>query len=587
MIKIVAALAAVAMVCAATASAAKVSVSPAFFLTANVPAGWSMMERVEADVEVPVVFAIKLRNVDELHRHIDEISDPTHERWGRHMTVDEINEVTSDWEATGRVYAWIMSRGVPATAVTLSRGGDFVRVTLPAAQAERLLDASLHRFRHDVSGAEAIRTPVYRLPGSIRNLVDFVSVSTLFPTVRPSNPTVHEVPLAAEGEPIPAGYMTPQVYAKGYGMDDLTVATEQATQSVYENLGQSYDENDLAGFQEQFGLPRQQVAKVIGPNTPSACAENANNCIEALLDVEYIMALAQGSPTTYWSLPNGQQPFLDWITAVAADDDAPLVHSISYGDVEVMGDPDVFRRFCDEVGKLGARGISVFVASGDDGVANFPARQDPSKCGFSPSFPATCPYVTAVGATQGVEDGSAEIACSSDTGGGITTGGGFSTVFDQPKYQADAVQKYLQGAPNLPPTSDFASTGRGYPDIASAGHNFVTYIGGKLSAGSGTSASTPSVAAMITLVNGLRIEQGKAALGFLNPTLYQLASSNPSVYNDITSGNNRCCAGGPQGGQGAAVCCDNGFYCTSGWDPLTGHGSLNFQELKTALLALP
>ena len=38
------------------------------------------------------------------------------------------------------------------------------------------------------------------------------------------------------------------------------------------------------------------------------------------------------------------------------------------------------------------------VASGDDGVANFQARSNPGACGFNPSYPATCPYVTAVGA---------------------------------------------------------------------------------------------------------------------------------------------------------------------------------------------
>ena len=47
--------------------------------------------------------------------------------------------------------------------------------------------------------------------------------------------------------------------------------------------------------------------------------------------------------------------------------------------------------------------------------------QVPGK-GYFPSFPATSPYVTAVGATMGPESGDPEIACQSQLGGVITTG---------------------------------------------------------------------------------------------------------------------------------------------------------------------
>ena len=54
--------------------------------------------------------------------------------------------------------------------------------------------------------------------------------------------------------------------------------------------------------------------------------------------------------------------------------------------------------------KLGLQGVSVFISSGDSGVAG-PADDDNADgclgngTIFSPDFPATCPYVTAVGAT--------------------------------------------------------------------------------------------------------------------------------------------------------------------------------------------
>ena len=76
---------------------------------------------------------------------------------------------------------------------------------------------------------------------------------------------------------------------------------------------------------------------------------------------------------------------------------------MSYGSIAQEDPTNDKARFNVEACKLGARGITVIIASGDDGVANFEARNNASLCGFSPSFPATSPYVTAVGATQGPE----------------------------------------------------------------------------------------------------------------------------------------------------------------------------------------
>jgi len=233
---------------------------------------------------------------------------------------------------------------------------------------------------------------------------------------------------------------------------------------------------------------------------------------------------------------------------------------------------------------LGVRGITVLVSSGDDGVAGNAARSDASQCGFAPSYPASSRFVTAVGATQGPEAGTAEVGESSATGGLITSGGGFSTVWSTPSYQSQAVAAFLANNATgaVPPATLYSSSGRGYPDVALDGHNYKVTVGGQEQIVSGTSASSPVFAGLITLINSVRFDAGKKPLGFLNPALYQLAVSNPSVFNDITQGTNNCAAG-----QGNQICCQYGFSATQGWDPVTGLGSVNFVNLKAALLALP
>jgi tripeptidyl-peptidase-1 len=293
------------------------------------------------------------------------------------------------------------------------------------------------------------------------------------------------------------------------------------------------------------------------------------------LDVEYIMAIAQGAATTYWSIADtANDPFLDWAEALAQTSNLPQVHSISYGGYEDTSNNDM-SVFNTEVQKVGLQGVSVMVATGDDGVANFAASTNASYCGYYPSFPATSPYVTAVGATQGPENGTAEIVCSSITGGGITSGGGFSDVFAQPSYQTSQVAAYFANVATAP-VSGYNQSGRGIPDVSAMGNSYVVAIGGQFYLESGTSASTPVFAGMITMINDARLAAGKSVLGFLNQALYSLDAS---VWNDIVTGDNRCTAN-------TSICCPQGFSASKGWDPVSGLGTPKYQSLKTALLAL-
>jgi len=295
------------------------------------------------------------------------------------------------------------------------------------------------------------------------------------------------------------------------------------------------------------------------------------------------MALAQGAPLTYWSIADEQGDiFLDFIKAVAKTATPPQVFSISYGGPEHLQNQPDMTLFSKEVCKAGLRGVTIFVASGDDGVAGYEARSDPSKCGFVPEYPAAVPYVTTVGATMGpaLIPARDEMVCMSNKGSIITSGGGFSSHFTMPSWQTQAVQTYVQTGPNMPPANKYNGKGRAYPDVASLGNAYNVIVGGQWFQVSGTSAASPVFCGMVTLVNGFREVAGKGPLGFINPILYKV---DKSVYNDVISGTNNCCAGG----QAAPVCCKYGFTAAKGWDAATGWGSLDFPLFAQALQSLP
>ncbi|KAI0016302.1 subtilisin-like protein [Xylariomycetidae sp. FL0641] len=240
------------------------------------------------------------------------------------------------------------------------------------------------------------------------------------------------------------------------------------------------------------------------------------------------------------------------------------VISISYGRGEYHLSDNYSKRQCDEFMKLGLQGISVVIASGDSGILQDRGCSASNLGNYGVQYPTNCPYVTAVGATMLLANGSEAAAKESNW----ASQGGFSNIYDAPSYQADATAAYL--AANPAPFTVPAG-GRGVPDVAALGVNVASISLGNVNQDGGTSAAAPLFAAMLNRVNEERLAAGKATVGFVNPVLYQ----NPAAFNDIVLGDNGMCG------------IVNGFAAAQGWDPVTGLGTPNYPKLLDVFMALP
>lgn len=160
-----------------------------------------------------------------------------------------------------------------------------------------------------------------------------------------------------------------------------------------------------------------------------------------------------------------------------------------------------------------------------------------------------------------------EVACETV----IYSGGGFSNVFALPDYQAGAVKSYLSNYPPPYTSAQYNNSGaaRAFPDISANGANYVVAVDGEFELVYGTSASSPVVGSIITLINEQLVAAGKSPVGFINPVLYD----NPDALNDITSGTNPGCG-------------TEGFSAEPGWDPVTGLGTPNYEKLLQVFLSL-
>jgi hypothetical protein len=260
------------------------------------------------------------------------------------------------------------------------------------------------------------------------------------------------------------------------------------------------------------------------------------------------------------------------------------VWSISYGG------PEFYQFYMDVLNKyfalLGACGITVTASSGDSGAGFQPPFISPIDAP-AVAFPASSPYVLAVGATAKrlTNAGIEEVACSAADTNIITSGGGFSQSFGLPPFQCGAVMGYLQqlagkGYPQtLIPTF---TPMRGVPDVAAIGAWVNIVVSNTTTPVFGTSIASPVLASLISLMNHARRLNNLSASVALGTSFFYAAALE-GLLTDITLGSN--CAGqtsaaGLFSANFPTYAWDQCYNTSAGWDPVTGMGHVaNFTEL--------
>jgi len=564
----------------------------------------------------------------ELHV-LDFVVQPLNVTALRDLAMDRTNPASPNyrhWLSREEVVAMTRNdAGLSALRVELSQhdgvevlhesiGGDFLKARAPIRTWESLLEAKFYSFEHPDAGPgrELLRSLDYALPdalkahvGGIINILDFdappdhVRSEELNATGVESNAKgglgypSYEALARAKGP----STLSPPKLRRIYEMPEIAErGSEQAkqhlktTQVVYGTLNQHWSPSDRTIFEATFGIPQDNyVRQLKGQEEGHAmsgderCRTSPQDCTEANLDVQYIMAMSPWSKVGYWYVPQatatGLATFLTDFMATMADGDEnpPQVISISYGMPEASVPKDALFTFEVFAMKLTLQGVTIFVASGDDGAATFLARRQfhGQDClavkllGLQAMWPASSQWVTGVGATIGPASSRPEVVCQPNFTGIrydeaeplITSGGGYSQAFQRPVWQ----------------DGRFGQTGRGVPDVALVGHAYAVVLGGEWVTFDGTSAPAPVLAGMLSLINSELLAAGRPSVGFLNQLIYSKAAQERKVFNDITKGDNRCGARG-------YPCC-GGYDATEGWDPVTGLGSLSWQKLRDLIFA--
>jgi len=487
-----------------------------------------------------------------------------------------------------KIAAWLRSEGFEVKYT--ARGRDFISFSGTAGQVRAALGTEIHRYRIGAETHFANATDL-SLPASIEPLVAAVlGLHDFHP--RPPRRQLRAHYTASDG----THYLLP---------DDLTTIYDVAPMFKfgYTGAGQSiaivgesdFDPADIASFRGSWGMPDTTVQPIPVGNYPGF--NDAET--EADLDLEWAGAVAPGATLIYVMSDDA-----DYAAYYAIDNNLAPIVSESYGMCEYQA--GMARRglyyYEVEAQKGNAQGITWLASSGDSGAAGCDYDTTIATQGLGVSLPSSVPEVTAVGGTQfnegsgtywlstdGTYGGSAisyipeaawnDTTVSLQLGGNIaSSGGGLSAIYKKPAWQTGP------GVPN--------DGARDVPDISLTASPiedpYLVVSAGEIWEVGGTSASAPSFAGMLALLNQYLVQnkvQTKAGLGNINPTLYTMAAGGKSgAFHDITAGSNIVPC------QELTANCVNGqfgYTAGPGYDLVTGLGSVDAYKLIVAWGGIP
>lgn len=419
------------------------------------------------------------------------------------------------------------------------------------------------------------------------------AISHPAPTLTPT-PTLRVIPTtstAADTCPDLPGYpvgrtycYTPHQLQVAYGVESLIkqgfTGKGQTVVDIV-SFGSPTLQEDMDTFDRRFGLPNITL-QIISPIGTRPFDPPNKDMIgwagETTLDVQLIHAIAPDagivvltSPVSETEGTVGLPEFLQLEQYAVAHHLGNIV-SNSWGASEVTlkdtaGQQEIHKWDTFLQSATTQQNITFFASSGDNGATDFTDLQA-TKLSPTPttSFLTDDPWVTSVGGTSLIHNGTiaSEIAWNSSGG---ASGGGFSTFFSTPSYQKTlpaSVQSQLQNR-------------RGVPDVSADADpltGMAFYENGQWSQAGGTSASAPLWAGIMAIAN----QMAGHSLGFINPSLYKLAqfSTYTQDFHDITIGNNSAREKGVR---------LQGYTAAPGWDPVTGLGSPNAEKLIPDLIA--
>ena len=495
------------------------------------------------------------------------------------------------------VESWLRQSGLTVTSVSNHVAGGYVAVRGPVAAASRAFGVTFARYQ--LAGQGTVRAPMQAAtaPSSVaRSVLTVSGLSTASQLARPMAASPAKLPPPGRnfwiakpcaqwyGQKIatskPKAYgahqpwavcgYTPRQVRGAYGVTPSGMTGRGQTVAIvdaYASPTMLSDANTYARMVGDKPFGPRQYRQYLPPRFSRAGASQCNAqgwYDEQTLDVESVHGMAPAARVRFVAAANCQDPDLADALAYTVNHHLASIVSNSWGDTEAgaAGLIDVYHLIF-QAGT--AEGIAFMFSSGDSGYES--PEQDPGHSDeIQVDYPTSDPYVTSVGGTSlaiGPRDNykfETSWGTMRDPLGKMgkqwqyappgqypadfdgASGGGTSTLFGQPWYQAGVVPSALSH--QLPNGATSPTPMREIPDVSAYADPATGFLVGEtvleprgktdgfaLTRIGGTSVACPTFA-------GIEADAQQAAggaLGFANPLIYR-AETSPRLmaFHDVT-----------------------------------------------------
>jgi len=524
----------------------------------------------------PIGFRVYLgwQNASQVQALAKSVSDPKSASYKHYLTSQQFRQQFSPSQASvGAVQTWLKSQGFSINYTPMNNL--YVSAEGTVAQASAAFGTTFGMYAYK---GQTLRSPssAVTVPASLGSIVSsviglddsaqlvftnrandskappaaaFVSAqpcqsywgqydTTSLTGVNISNPPGYTLPLPLA----PCGYLPSQI--KGaYGLGNTAYDGSGQTVAIIDAYASPTIQADLNQWSAIRGLASTNITQVAAPGTYNH-PEKGNFQDpqgwygEETLDVEAVHGMAPGAHIVYVGAPNNFQD-LDAALNHVVDRHLASIVTNSYGWNTEALPLGYIKPYEDIILQGVAEGIGIYFSSGDNSDESLINGY------ISADWPASSPYVTAVGGTSiGIDQANKRAV---ETGWGTYTaslhadgtwgaaswlygsGGGVSRLFAEPWYQ--------QGTDLSGVFAAQGHSGRALPDIAAIGDPNTGYLVGQTQTFpdgttkyseyrlGGTSLSSPIMAGIMALAD----QASGSPHGFANPLFY----SKPGAFYDV------------------------------------------------------
>jgi len=497
-----------------------------------------LVGHLPATQSMRLVFVLPLRNQADLENFLEALYNPSSSSYRQFLSVDEF---TARYGPTQQDYDTVrhFAEANGLSVVGTSRNRLNLDVTGSVANIEKALHVNLNVYQHPTEARTFYAPDREPTPAAGVQLWHITGLD---------NYSIPRAELVQHPQTVHSNATTGSCPSQSFCGSDMRAAYYEGT--ALTGAGQSvglleYYGTDLADLTTYYKNAHQTntvpITLLSTDGTSVVCKEPSCDDTEQTIDMTQALGMAPGLASLVMYVGSTDSAIFNAM-ATANPLNAQLSSSWTWYPADPNTDNPYFEEFA-------AQGQNLFQAAGDSGKWN----------GSSLIFPADDVYITSVGGTDLDTTGAAGPWASEtvwvDGGGGISP-----NKFKIPSWQVSTAAG----------CSNCSQTYRNAPDV-SANANFTFYVCADQTTCTanyygGTSFAAPMWAGYLALANEQAATNGEPALGFINPTLYNigLSSSYDTDFHDITSGS-------------------NGYPATVGYDLASGWGSPNAANLINAL----